>query len=102
MERSHLDGAKAVTPLFRRSALEHAGNTLHGNVMLARPPSLLLVAAIYAIVAAAGVAMFAVRDVAHRAACSETGPLANHAVSTVATPARAEDRSRACTAAVVP
>lgn len=96
MDRSHSDAAKPGAPLFRRSALEHAGNTLHGNVMLARPPSLLLVAGIYAVVAAAGIAMFAVRDVVHRAACSETAPDATHTVSALA---RTDNHPCACTTA---
>ena len=58
--------ARSPTPLFRRAALEHAGHSLHGGPMLARPPSWALLAAVYGSVAAFAAGYFVVVGSARR------------------------------------
>lgn len=58
--------ARSTTSLFRRAALEHAGHSLHGRVMLARPPSWALLATVYGAVAALAAGYFAAVEFAHQ------------------------------------
>jgi hypothetical protein len=55
-------------PLFRRAAIEHAGHSLAGDVILARAPSSVLLVTVYCGVLAVSVSFFAATGFLRRAA----------------------------------
>ena len=76
MDTPEVDGNERLrppTPLFRRAAIEHARHSLHGSPILARPPSWILLGAVYGAIVATAVSFFAGVAISRPSGAAGTG-----------------------------